>query len=76
MKVCFTGTFKINGERVTREVLVDLATTAGHTVVPDAYYADILVLGDTGRHGVTRKLDRAVRAGVEVQSPDEFLSAL
>ena len=77
MNVVFTGTFRLNGEHVTRELLIDLATTAGHRVHKSVTReVDTLVVGNTGRHGVTRKLRAAMASGVRVISPDEFLSAL
>jgi NAD-dependent DNA ligase len=77
MNVVFTGTFKLDGEQVTRDVLIDLAISSGHRVHKSVNASvDTLVVGDTGRHGITRKLRTAASRGVTLMSPEEFLKAL
>jgi len=77
MNIAFTGTFRLDGEHVTRAVLEAVAQDHGHTVEKSiTERTQILVVGDTGRHGNTSKIRKAEANGVVLITPEEFLAKL
>jgi NAD-dependent DNA ligase len=71
----FTGTFKVDGEHVVRDLLIATLVEKGHSVQTKVTYGtDYLVQSAQG--GVdTVKHKTAVKLGVPIISPNEFWKA-
>ncbi len=76
-EIVFTGTAKVGGEHMVRELLIEAAEHKGY-VVGSAVTSRtaFLVVGDTGRWGATRKVEKATNLGVTVMSADAFYKTL
>lgn len=75
MNIVFTGTFYFADEHITRDRLRAMAEHAGHVVEPRiGPTTEVLVIGDTGRHGITRKVMDALATGVRPMEPEDFMS--
>lgn len=76
-EVVFTGKFIVDDEHIVRDLLVEAAQAKGYIVGDKiSFNTDILVLGDTGHHGVTKKIEEASFFGVKIVDPGTFLKHL
>ncbi len=72
-EVVFTGRFMIDGEHMVRSLLIDAAREHGYVVGSSVTRStDFLIIGDTGRHGNTRKIKAATDLGVKVMTAQIF----
>jgi NAD-dependent DNA ligase len=75
MKIVFTGPATIGGERVARNLLVDIAVEHGHVIQSMVDGSTDYVVASSpdflNRNG--RKLKKAYEIGARIISPDEFL---
>lgn len=81
MNICFTGPAVVNGERIARELLMDLAGEAGMYVQKAVNAATAYVVASSedfkGRKGTKlRKVDELNSKGcwIKVISPEQFMN--
>jgi NAD-dependent DNA ligase len=75
MNFVFTGTFKVDGDHIVRDLLIDTLTDKGHTVQSKVDWAtSYLVRAPDGVGTVKDK--KAMALGTSVITPDEFWSML
>lgn len=68
----FTGTFKVEGEHIVRDLLIASLCDQGHVVKNKVDYGtDYLVRSAQGGHG-TVKEKAALRLGTVILTPQEF----
>ena len=77
MNIVFTGAFYDADRHITRDKLRAMAENAGFTVEPRvSARTEMLVVGDTGRHGVTRKAQDAMASGIKLVDPQDFMGMI
>lgn len=72
-EVVFTGKFMIDGEHIVRDLLIEAAHEKGYVVGEKiSWSTDLLVIGDTGHHGSTRKIKAATGFNVKIMTAKIF----
>ena len=75
MRFVFTGTFKVDGDHIVRELLIDTLTDKGHSVQNKVdWNTTYLVRAPDGVGTVKDK--KATAMGTSILTPNEFWSML